>query len=199
MTHHRFDKAIALIDAVNREDPNMETNDGKSWPKGLLYAHRMSEMLERFAPDADDAVRLAVRAQHIQRWKSPRSDYPMNRKGYHQWRAALCKFHADTAARLLEEAGYDQTFVTRVKQIVGKQSLNTSPDTQLLEDVAGLVFLEHYLTGFVADHPEYDKNKWNDIIRRVWNKLSGQAHRFVQAGHIKLPESTVDLIAREMS
>jgi len=70
---------------------------------------------------------------------------------------------------------------------------------QLLEDVAGLVFLEHYLTGFVADHPEYDKNKWNDIIRRVWNKLSGQAHRFVQAGHIKLPESTVDLIAREMS
>ena len=199
MTHHRFDKAIALIDAVNREDPNMETNDGKSWPKELLYAHRMSEMLERFAPDADDAVRLAVRAQHIQRWKSPRSDYPMNRKGYHQWRTALYKFHADTAAKLLEEAGYDQTFVTRVKQIVGKQSLNTSPDTQLLEDVAGLVFLEHYLTGFVADHPEYDKNKWNDIIRRVWNKLSGQAHRFVQAGHIKLPESTVDLIAREMS
>ncbi len=196
MSQHYFDKAIALIDAANREDPNTEFDNGKNWPKELLYAQRMSEMLERFAPKADEAVKLAVRAQHIQRWESPRSDYPMNRKGYHQWRAALCRFHADTAAKLLEKAGYDQTFATRVKQIVGKQSPNTNPDSQLLEDVAGLVFLDHYLTDFVADHPEYDETKWNDIIRRVWNKLSDKAHQFIQAGHVKLPDSKRHLIKK---
>ncbi len=198
MTHHCFDTAVTLIDAANRKDPNTEVSDGKNWPKELLYAHRMSEMLERFVPEADEAIKLAVRAQHIQRWKSPRSDYPMNRKGYHQWRNALCKFHADKTAQLLERAGYNQTFITHVKQVVGKQSLKTNPDTQMLEDVAGLVFLEHYLAGFAADHPEYDETKWHDIIHRIWNKLSEKARRFVQAGHVKLPKSERRLIKKVM-
>ena len=57
-----FDKAIALIDAANSDDPNQETVEGKAWPKELLYSHRMSDMLQRYAPDADDAVKLAIRA-----------------------------------------------------------------------------------------------------------------------------------------
>lgn len=191
MTQHRFDQAIALIDAANREDPNRETCEGEDWPKELLYSHRMSGMLERYAPDADDAMKLAVRAQHIRRWKSPRSDYPMDRKGYHQWRAALNQFHADTVADLLAKAGYDEAFVTRVAQTVGKKSLKTNPDTQLLEDVAALVFLEHYLLDLASKHPEYDEQKWIDIIRKIWNKMSAQARQFVLDGHIRLPESAV--------
>jgi hypothetical protein len=131
MTQQRFDNAKALIDAANSEDPNREISAGKEWPKELLYSRRMSDMLERYAPEADDAMKLAVRAQHIQRWKSPRSDYPMDRKGYHQWRAGLNKFHADTVAGLLAKAGYDEAFITRVAQAVGKESLKTNPDTRL--------------------------------------------------------------------
>ncbi|MDH5483771.1 MAG: DUF4202 domain-containing protein, partial [Gammaproteobacteria bacterium] len=98
----RLDQAIALIDAANNEDPNKVTDcEGKEWPKELLYSHRMSDMLERFSPNADDEVKLAIRAQHIQRWKSPRSDYPMNRDGYFQWRTSLYKFHANTAGTLM--------------------------------------------------------------------------------------------------
>ncbi len=63
----RFERAIALFDAANAQDPNKETADDQELPKELLYAQRMTEMLERFAPDASDAVRLACRAQHIQR------------------------------------------------------------------------------------------------------------------------------------
>jgi hypothetical protein len=189
MAQQRYDKAIALIDAANSEDPNRETSDGKHWPKELLYSHRMSDMLERYASDADDAIKLAVRAQHIQRWKSPRSDYPMDRKGYHRWRTGLYKFHADTVADLLIIAGYDSKFIERVKHIVSKKSLKTNPHAQLLEDVAGLVFIEHYMLDFVAKHPEYTEEKWVDIIRKVWHKMSNRAHQFVRAGHIKLPES----------
>lgn len=199
MTQHRFDQAIALIDAANREDPNRETFEGEDWPKELLYSYRMSDMLERYAPNADDAMKLAVRAQHIQRWKSPRSNYPMDRKGYHQWRAELNQFHADTVAGLLANAGYDEAFITRVAQTVGKKSLKTNPDTQLLEDIAALVFLEHYLLDFVSKHPEYDEQKWIDIIRKIWNKMSAQARRFVLDGHITVPDSMVGLIKKTIA
>lgn len=194
MTQQRYDKAIALIDAANNEDPNQETSNGTNWPKELLYSYRMSDMLERYASDADDAIKLAVRAQHIQRWKSPRSDYPMDRKGYYLWRTGLYKFHADTVASLLRIAGYDIKFIERVKQIVGKKSLKTNPEAQLLEDIAGLVFIEHYLVDFATKHPEYTEEKWLDIIRKVWKKMSNRAHHFLRTEQIKIPETLVTLI-----
>ena len=194
-----FDKAIALIDAANSEDPNEEVADAKSWPKELLYAHRMSDMLQRYAPDADEAVRLAIRAQHIQRWKSPRSDYPMNRKGYHQWRTGLYKFHAETAAELLQQAGIDADIIERVKQAVGKRALKSNRDTQMVEDIAGLVFIEHYMQAFADKHPEYDEAKWIDIIRKTWRKMSAPAHEFSLAGGITLPEPLIPLIRKAVS
>lgn len=194
-----FDQAIGLIDAANNEDPNQETSDGKDWPKELLYSHRMSDMTQRYAPDADDAMKLALRAQHIQRWKSPRSDYPMDRKGYHQWRSGLYIFHAETVAALLVKAGYDDAFIERVKLAVSKKSLKTNPDTQLLEDVTALVFIEHYMLEFAAKHPEYDEEKWLVIIRRTWNKMSERAHQFALAGNIMLPEPLVPLIQKAVS
>ena len=199
MTKQYFEKAKALIDAANNEDQNRETCEGKDWPKELLYSHRMSDMLERYAADADNAMKLAIRAQHIQRWKLPRSDYPLGRKGYHQWRAGLYKFHADTVADLLVEAGYDNKFIARVKQAVGKKSLKTNPDTQLLEDVSALVFFEHYLLDFAGKHPEYDEEKWINIIRKTWNKMSDRAHQFVLAEHIKCPELLDVLIQKAIS
>ncbi len=199
MTQQQFDIAIELIDAANSEDQNQQTSDGKDWPKELLYSYRMSDMLQRYAPDADDAMKLSIRAQHIQRWKSARSDYPMNRKGYHQWRTALYKFHAETVAALLVKAGYEDEFIERVKQAVGKKSLKTNPDTQLLEDVTALVFIEHYMLDFAGRHPEYNEEKWLDIIRKTWRKMSDQAHQFALAGHITLPEPLLPLIQKAVS
>jgi hypothetical protein len=199
MTQENFNKAIELINAANSEDPNHENVDGKDWPKELLYSHRMSDMLQRYAPDADDAMKLAIRSQHIQRWKSPRSDYPMDRKGYHQWRSQLYIFHADTAGALLEKAGYDEKFIARVKLAVSKKSLKSNPDTQLLEDVTALVFIEHYMLAFAEKHPEYDEEKWLTIIRRTWNKMSETAHEFALSGKIVLPEPLIPLIQKAIA
>ncbi|MCW8918288.1 MAG: DUF4202 domain-containing protein [Gammaproteobacteria bacterium] len=194
-----FEKAIALIDAANTEDTNTETADGKTWPKELLYSHRMSAILQRYTPEADEAQRLAIHAQHIQRWKSPRSDYPMDRQGYHQWRTNLYKFHAETAGALLAQAGCGEDIIERVKQAVGKRALKVNRDTQLLEDVAALTFIEHYMLDFAARHPEYDESKWIDIIRKTWKKMSDRAHQFALAGGIKLPEPLVPLIQKAVS
>ena len=195
-----YDKAVELIDAANSEDPNQETDaEGKTWPKELLYSHRMSDMLERYAPDADDAMKLAIRAQHIQRWKSPRSNYPMDRTGYLMWRTDLYKFHANTTGDLMAQAGYDEETIERVKKAVGKKSLKRNPDTQLLEDVVDLVFIEHYMLEFAGKHPEYDEAKWIDIIQKTWKKMSDEAHAFALSGKIKLPEPLIPLIQKSIA
>ena len=191
----RFEAILAAFDAANAEDPNLDEGQ----PKELLYAQRMSEMLARFAPDASEAVQLAVRAQHIQRWKTPRSRYPMDRQGYLQWRTGLYKFHAETAGRIMREAGYDEATIERVQAAVGKKALKVNPDTQLLEDVTDLVFLEHYLAGFAARHPDYDEAKWIEIIRKTWQKMSQQARDFVLAGKVSLPETARPLILKAVA
>lgn len=195
-----FDKAVELFDAANSEDPNREADEsGKEWPKELLYSQRMAEMQQRYIPNADDAVKLAIRAQHIQRWKSPRSDYPMDRIGYLKWRTDLYKFHADTTGKLLAEAGYDDTFIERVKLAVGKKNLKSNPDTQQMEDVVDLVFIEYYMLAFAEKHPEYDEAKWIDIIQKTWKKMSDEAQAFALAGNIQLPEPLIPLIQKAVA
>jgi hypothetical protein len=194
-----YDKALALIDAANSDDPNQVSADGKNWPKELLYSERMTNMLERYGPEADDAMKLAIRSQHIQRWKSPRNAYPMDRIGYLKWRKDLYKIQAENAAGLLREAGYDDEVINRVRNAVAKKNIKGNPDTQLLEDVTDLVFMEHYLTEFVAKHPDYSEQKWIDIIQKTWHKMSDNAHEFALSGAVRLPESLTPLIKQAVS
>jgi len=198
MTSKLYQAAIAAFDKANAEDPNKEMADGKEYPKELLYAQRMTEMQERYAPDASEAVKLACRAQHIQRWKSPRSDFPMDRTGYLQWRTGLYKFHAETAGRIMKEVGYDDEMIERVKTIVGKKALKVNPETQMMEDVVDLVFIEHYMLHFAQQKPDYTEDKWIPIIKKTWDKMSERAHEFALAGKIKLPEALVPLILKSI-
>jgi len=194
-----YDRALALIDAANSEDPNQVNADGKDWPKELLYSERMTDMLARYKADADDPMKLAIRAQHIQRWKSPRNAYPMDRIGYLKWRKDLYKIQAENAAGLLREAGYDDEVINRVRNAVAKKNIKGNADTQLLEDVTDLVFMEHYILDFVARHPDYSDEKWIEIIQKTWHKMSANAHEFALSGAIMLPESLVPLIKKAVS
>ncbi len=191
----RFSRAMALFDAANAEDPNQDEGQ----PKELLYALRMSDMIARFAPKASEAAQLAVRAQHIQRWKVPRSTYPMTKEGYHAWRTGLYTFQADTAGELMRQVGYDDAMIERVKKAVGKRGIKSNPETQLLEDIADLVFIEHYMLAFALGKPDYDEAKWLEIIRKTWNKMSKDARAFALSGKIRLPEPLVPLITKAIS
>ena len=120
----------------------------------------------------------------------------MDRIGYLKWRKDLYRIQADTAARLLQEAGYDEESIGRLRNAVAKKNIKTNPDTQLLEDVTDLVFIEHYLLEFVARHPEYDEEKWLDIIRKTWNKMSPRGHEAALA--LPLSPSMGDLIGKAL-
>jgi hypothetical protein len=191
--------ARQLIDAANGADPNQVEADGRQWPKELLYSERMSDMLERYKPDADLVMKLAIRAQHIERWKSPRKDYPEGRIGYLQWRKDLYKIQASRTAELMQEAGYDEASSKRAWQAVAKKNIKGNPDTQLLEDVTDLVFMEHYMLEFVGKHPEYSEDKWLEIIRKTWHKMSPDAQQFALSGAVGLPESLAPLVHKAVA
>ncbi|MEL0629577.1 DUF4202 domain-containing protein [Psychromonas aquatilis] len=199
MTQGKLKQAIELIDLANHQDPNKETVDNVEWAKEHLYSVRMSEMLARFKTNADQVLQIACRGQHMLRWQSARSDYPLGKQGYHQWRTELYTFHANHVAKIMEEVGYDQNAIDRAKTAVSKKSIKRNADSQLLEDVAGLVFIEHYMLAFAQKHPEYSEEKWMAIILKTWKKMSEAAHEFVLAGKITLPAPLQNLIIKSIS
>ena len=191
----RFALALARFDAANAQDPNREPVDGQQRPKALVYAERMSAMLERFAPEASEALRLAARCQHIERWKIPRSDYAMDRAGYLQWRKQANRFNAEVATDILREIGYDEATTVRVAALLRKEGLKLDPEAQALEDVVDLVFLESYLVGFVAAHGGYSTDKWLDILRKTAKKMSARG-RAAATGLIALRSALAPLVER---
>jgi hypothetical protein len=181
----RFDAAIRLIDQANAEDPH---------GRELLYSQRMSAWLERVEPAASEALRLAARAQHVRRWTIPRSDYPMDRIGYLTWRTTLYKFHAEQAAAILREVGYDEGAVARVGSLVRKERIKSDPEAQTLEDVICLVFLENYFAEFAASH---DEEKVVGILRKTWRKMSERGRGVALT--LEIPPAARRLVERALS
>jgi hypothetical protein len=184
-----FHKASTWIDAENTQDPNSEIYQSKTYPKELLYSNRMYERMMDFHPNASEAVQIASKAQHICRWKMPRESYPMDRVGYLKWREDLKKFHAKMTSEILEKAGYAQEFIDRVSFLIEKKSLKKDAETQLLEDVICLVFLEYYFDPFVQKH---DREKMKNIILKTWNKMSEAGHQ--EALKINFSDANLQLI-----
>ena len=174
MSDGKLERAFERIDAANAEDPREEEVDGEAVPKEWIYGRRMSATLDAFRPDAPEPVKLAARAQHIQRWKIPRDEYPMDRKGFLRWRQTLYGMHADLAAAICEEVGYDAETIAKVRKLLRKKGLKSDPDVQLLEDVICLVFLEHYFAAFAAEHEE---EKVISILQKTWRKMSEAGQR----------------------
>lgn len=183
--------AFQLFDQANAKDPNIEIVEGKANPKELLYAVRMTEKLNAFAPDASEALQLTARCQHICRWEIPRDTYEMNREGYLRWRQELKKFHAEKARTILQEVDYSQELIDKVAFLLEKKQLKKNEDTQTLEDVICLVFLEHYFEPFAKKHEE---DKTISVLQKTWRKMSEKGHN--AALRLPLSESSLKLVTK---
>lgn len=173
MTQDKLQSAFAAIDAANAEDPARIIVGGESRPAELVYGERMTAALHALHPDAGEALRLAARAQHLRRWTVPRDSYPMDRTGYLRWRTDLKRKHAEMAGDILRDCGYPGETIARVGSLIRKERLKQDAEAQALEDVACIVFLQHYVDEFAAKH---DDDKLVSIIRKTWAKMSAHGH-----------------------
>lgn len=168
---------MAALDALHAEDPAKVELDGDSVAEELLYARRMSDALACLVSAPSEALELAVRAQHLCRWRLPRASYPEGRAGYHAWRRESARQHAALAASTLSEAGYDPPTITRVMDLIEKKDRARDPEAQALEDAACLVFLEHHLDAFAASQRAEGKDEAQlaEIVKKTWRKMSPRA------------------------
>lgn len=182
-------RARRAIDEAHAADPARAT-DGR--PAELVYAERMDHWISRLVPDASALLRLAARAQHLERWSVPRATFPMDKPGYHAWRRSLYTRQADRARELLLAAGVPESEAAEVATWVSKSGLKTNPGTQALEDAACLVFLENEIGAFAAQHADYPREKFIDILRKTWRKMTPRAQQFALA--LDLPPAIAALV-----
>lgn len=168
MTSSALDAALAAIDAANAKDPSQQEGQ----PAALLYGQHMSAEQQRLYPDADEALRIACRGQHIERWLLPRQDYPMGRAGYLQWRQEQGRRHAERVAGIMQDAGFARDRIDHARRMLTKQGIKRDPDVQALEDVACFTFIRWYLGDFAAEQPD---DRMERIIAKTARKMSPMA------------------------
>ncbi|KAH7356090.1 glutamyl-tRNA synthetase [Pyrenochaeta sp. MPI-SDFR-AT-0127] len=169
----KLEKALAAIDAAHALDPTKVTVSGQELPYELHYAQKCTAYLQKRAPDASEPLRLAIRAQHFRRWEVPRSTYPMTRVGYHAWRTFLKKRQAELVETICKESGYSDDDAARVGALIRKEDLKVDEETQVLEDVACLVFLDDQFEAFEKEH---DEDKIIKILQKTWGKMTDKGH-----------------------
>ncbi len=165
----KLSKALSLFDAYNKRDPNTLDVDGVTTPLEYFYALELHSWIQRLDPDADEALLLASRSQHIGRWEIARQSYPDGRAGYLRWRSDLGKFHANKASEMMREAGYEDDMIEKVVSIIQKRKLKTDPQVQTMENALCLVFLEFQYEDLLNKQPE---EKMISILRKTWGKMS---------------------------
>ena len=190
----RFQQAIALIDAENSRDPNVEIIEGQPISRELLYSQRLTEWVLRLDPAASEPLQLAARSQHICRWKIPRSEFPATRVGYHQWKNGLKKFHADLTSQILAQVGYDPATIARVHSLNLKEGFPQDRECQTLEDALCLVFLQFQLAELLL---KSESDKVINALRKSWAKMSPNA----RSAALGLPFSTAqrELLERALA
>jgi hypothetical protein len=185
-----YQRARALIDAAHSADPSRGA-DGR--PAELVYADRMEAWVGRLVPAAAPVLRLAARCQHLERWAVPRNTFPLDKPGYHAWRRSLYVRQAERARALLVQAGVATAEADAVATWVSKTGLQTNAGTQALEDAACLVFLETESAGFAAQHADYPREKFVEIIRKTWRKMSPAAQQAARG--LALPAAVAALVS----
>lgn len=195
---------LSAIDDINRNDTNITLCEGQAYPKELIYGQRMTACLAQHWPQANELLQIAVRAQHIKRWHLKRSEFEQGKAGYYQWRIALGKFHAQLTAEIMVEHGYSEEQANQTASIICKENLRDKTqsqlnlDSQTLEDVACLVFLEHYFDEFAAKYLEKDNEaKIIRIVQLTWKKMSEEAHNI--ALKLTLPAHLSELVSKALS
>jgi hypothetical protein len=189
-----YARARERVDAAHDADPH-RLADGRA--AELVYADRMEAWVSRIDPGAGPLLLLAARCQHLERWSVPRGAFPLGRPGYLAWRRSLYGKQADRARQLLLDAGLPAAEADEAADWVAKKGLKTNPGTQALEDAAVLVFLDSEIQAFAAQHAEYPREKFVEILRKTWRKMSPRAQAVALA--LDLPPAVASLVREAVS
>jgi len=191
-------RALELIDAAHKEDPNNVEINGESIPYELHYAQKMSRFLDLHTPNPDPLLVTAARAQHFRRWEVPRDSYPRTRPGYFAWRTYLKKRQSEQVKQICLDCSYSEEEASKVAALIAKEDLKKGEgkgdaDAQVIEDVACLVFLDDQFDQFEKEH---DEDKIINILQKTWVKMGSRGQEL--ALKMDLSERAKEMIGKAL-
>lgn len=187
----RFAEAINKIDDANGDDPRTELVDGKPQPRELLFAKRVYEWVCSLVDDPSEELLLAARAHTLRRWLIPRDRYPGTTVGYHQWRDALARLHADETESILRAVGYPDEKIRKIEAFITKTNWPEDSEACALEDADCLVFLETKLRDYID---AWEESKAIRILRRTFRKMTPDGR--ARALQLELGDRERELVRR---
>ena len=95
----------------------------------------------------------------------------------------------------MQEHGYDAEAILQVASLLQKENLHANADTQTLEDVIVLAFLEHDLDAFVTKYSDYSEEKFLTILRKSYMKMSDKG-RAAALSLITIPEHLLPVVLK---
>ena len=93
---------------------------------------------------------------------------------------------------IMTSHGYREDEIDHVVLLLKKEQLKKDKESQALENVVAVVFLEHYFGEFLSKHDHYSDDKIVDIIGKTLRKMSPKGHSAALA--LALPKRTRKLV-----
>ena len=94
----------------------------------------------------------------------------------------------------MNDNGYSQEECDKTAAIIRKEKIKANIDSQMLEDVACIVFLQYYFDEFAKKHTD---EKIIDIVQKTWKKMSEQGHKIALS--LTFPNHLTKLVERALS
>ena len=98
------------------------------------------------------------------------------------------------ASDICKECGYDEEEVSRINSMIRKENMKSDEETQVLEDVACLVFLDDQFEEFEKGH---DEEKIVTILQKTWFKMSDRGHEL--ALQIQMSDRATALVEKALA
>lgn len=118
----------------------------------------------------------------------------MTKPGYLNWRSFLKKRQADLAAAICIGCNFSEEEAAEVGRLIRKEDLKSNEETQVLEDVACLVFLDDQFDAFEKEH---DEEKIIKILQKTWGKMSERGHEL--ALQIPMSDTSKALVGKALA
>lgn len=116
------------------------------------------------------------------------------------WRSKLKAQAADQVAELLASPSIQpvipETDRARVAALIRKENLTSDEETQALEDVACLVFLDDQFDDFESK-ADIDEDKMVGILRKTWGKMNDQGRQLALG--MELSDRAKELIGKALA
>lgn len=190
ITEKQYLQAANAIENVHQSDASTTYENEMEWAAELIYSERMLQILDKLEPNPSFELKLAAQCQHLERWIVNRGSYPMDRKGYHQWRKAVMDYQLGKTSEILTSVGISQEDITMVLDIISRKGVKHPYESQLIIDVSCVVFIKWYLDPFAEKH---EQEKVVDILAKTAKRMSPKALEMVST--LTLSEGSAKLLA----